>query len=238
MATPRIIQRALELRASAPLKERRPDRLFTKRLQEPREILRLVEKQEDGSELKLEARRQYVVALATAFEVYWREFFRFSLDRYRPSEETVSHLTKISVTLADVGAILGRKLTFGELISCAYSFRGPEALNSTASAILRFDAFSEFRERRFEIRVIPDRRHKKPLRKKWIRSGAEVLKAALPQLSRCFSIRNEVVHNMGTKFKLTQQDMFEIEGQTSTFDVFFSLFLEGELDICFGKKSR
>lgn len=237
MATPRLIQRALELRDAAPLRERRPQHIFTKRLERPRAILTLVEKHAESDEIRYEARRQYVVALATAFEVYWREFFRFSLDRYRPTESQVAHLTKVSVTLADVGAILGRKLTFGELISCAYSFRGVEALNAGASAVLQLDAFASFREQDFKLDVIPTKKEKKRPPTSFVHSGTKVLDAGLPKIRKCFEVRNEVVHNIGTKYQLSRHDLFEIEAQINTFNIFFSLFLQGEFDARFGKNA-
>ena len=60
MATPRLIQRALELRDAAPLRERRPQILFEKRLALPQEALMLVEKHADSDEVRFEARRQYI----------------------------------------------------------------------------------------------------------------------------------------------------------------------------------
>lgn len=233
MATPKLIERVLELRQAARLRERRPARLFETRLRRPRQVLSLVEKHADSEELRHEARRQYIVTLATAFEVYWREFFSFSLDQYRAPHASVSHLTKVSVTLADVGAIIGRKLTLGELISCAYSFQGVEALNAAASAVIEMDAFALFRKSNFRIDVVRKKGDEKPHPKPITQTGVDVLTSALPQVKRCFTIRNEVVHNIGRRVQPSLKELFEIEGCMSTFNVFFSLFLQGQFDTRF-----
>ncbi len=235
MAAPKLILRALELREAAPLRERRPAQLFTKRLEHPRRILALVESHAESDETKYEARRLYVVSLATAFEVYWREFFRFSLDRYRPSDSQVSHFTKVSLTLADVATVLGRKLTFGELVSCAFSFRGAEALNAAASSMLQIDAFTAFRSESFSIEVVRRKTDRGRVPKPTVYPGVQILRSAMPQLVKCYEIRNEVVHNLGNKHRLIPRDLFEIEGQMSTFNIFFSLFLEVQLELLFGK---
>lgn len=235
MPTPKLIQRALELREAAPLRERRPAQIFAKRLEHPRRVLALVEAHAESDETKYEARRLYVVSLATAFEVYWREFFRFSLDRYRPSDSKVSHLTKVTLTLADVATVLGRKLTFGELVSCAFSFRGVDALNVAASSVLQDDAFTAFRDKRFRIEVVRRKTDRGRIPKPTIYPGVQILRSALPQLTKCYDIRNEVVHNLGNKHRLISRDLFEIEGQMNTFNIFFSLFLEGQLELRFGK---
>jgi hypothetical protein len=65
--------------------------------------------------------------------------------------------------------------------------------------------------------------------------GAQVLKACAPQLTKCYDIRNEVVHNLGNKHKLILRDVYQLEDQTSTFNIFFSLFLESQFDLKFGE---
>lgn len=237
MTAPRPIQRALELRDAAPLKDRRPDRIFDKRLNEARELLDLAEEHAKSEAAKFEARRTYIVHLATAFEVYWREFFRATTDRVRPSSAGFSHLTKVTLTLAEMSTVLGRKLTLGELLSCAYSFRGVDALKFAASSVLQLDAFTEFGKTEYEIKVLPHKRLAKSLRRKiWRYKGAQILKSSLPLINECYRIRNETVHNTGFRVRLTRHEVFPMEAQMRTFNIFFSLFLQGRFEDKFLKK--
>ncbi|MBK8323404.1 MAG: hypothetical protein IPL06_11850 [Betaproteobacteria bacterium] len=199
----------------------------------PREVLRLVEQHASDEAMKEDARRQFVVSMATAFEMYWREFFRFSLDKRRPTDEQLAHLTKVTVTLADVGAILGRKLTFGELFACAYSFRGPDALNAASSAVLRANAFEEFANAKITVQPIETPNMRAPLPPLKVITGRDVLKSSLPGLERCFKIRNATVHDSARGLVLSPRDVGQMELQLSTFNIMVGAFVEGRLDKLF-----
>jgi len=239
MATPHPIQRAKRLRDAAPLKERRPERLFSNRLEEPWRILQLVEINMTNEATKLEARGMFVVSLATAFELYWREFFRAMINRYTKDGQSMGHLTKVSVSIGDVATFIGEKLTLGELISCAYSFRGPEALNLAASTILQVDAFGSFRKSKYMIKEVPRKNRASkhgPIAEDTV-LGKEILADTLPLLARCFTIRNETVHNFGKMYVVSRGDIFKMKAQIGTFNIFFGLFVERLLERRGNKRS-
>lgn len=228
MANTRVVQRAMGLRGVAPLKERRPERLFDRRLKEPWKILREIEDSDLDQRAKFEARRMFVVALATAFELYWREFFRVMIDQCARSGASLTHLTKTTVTLGDIATVIGERLTLGELVSCAYSFQGAEALGATASTVLKLEAFGSFRKMPYRFEEVPyrNRSRKHGASVATVISGREILDRAMPAISHCYSMRNETVHNLGTKYELTMADVTAMYEQVSTFNIFFGLFIE------------
>ena len=220
------IDKALEVRKSRHLKAKVPRRAFYNRVKRAQSVLELVEKAKTDQSVKYEARRNFLVSLCAAFETYWRDFIRETIDRNEPPSKRIRHLRKTSFTLSDVMTIVGRKLTLGELMASAYSFQSTSDVNLAVSHLLDIDAFSEFSRAKYEIKeVVPkrDSLKRKPLVETF--AGARIL-GHTARIDRCFEIRHETVHHTGSRYRVTARQVVEFHGSMSTFNLFFSLFIE------------
>lgn len=233
------IEKALILRKSARLRSREPMRLFRRRLREPERILGIIEGSEAPESSKQEARRQYLVAVCAAFESFWREFVRVSVDRHRVPRATLDALRGASFTIGELQSVLGRKLSLGELISCSYSFQGPDAVNSALSDILQFKVFSEFGSARFAVREVP--RKKSPKGRLLLNTeiaGTDILKRTLPAMQKAYTIRHDTVHNTGASHRVAEREVWTIGNAAWELNTLLGMHLEGKFDQLWGRPRR
>ena len=219
------VERALEIRKGSAWKSRDPYLAFQHRLSGPRRLLALAEGSPQKPRVKLEARRLFAVALCAAFESYWRDSVRVLVDYGGLGETPLRSLGKATFTLLDLQEVLGRKLTLGELAACSYTFQSPDVANQALSDVLGFDAFSEFKSTRFQVRQqlrrSGDRRRTRALTGI---TGAAILRA-VPIIEQCFEVRHDTVHHVGTTFRLRREDVFRFEHAMWLFNSCMALFL-------------
>lgn len=232
------VDKALVLRKSARLKAREPMRLFRRRLREPERVLDAIEHSSLRESSKQEARRQYLVAVCAGFESFWREFIRINVDAHRVPNSTLGALRGISFTIGDIKTVLGRKLSLGELVSCSYSFQGPDAVNASLSEILQCKVFSEFSTARFIIREVSRRRL--PKRRPLVMSeigGTDVLKSTLKYIKKAYEVRHDSVHNTGTIHRVGDREVRTIANAAWQFCTFLGMHLEGKVDNTWRRRS-
>jgi len=197
------LEKIAEIRRSEHLKASMPEDAFFSRLRWPKQLLDLAEKSSIPNAAKFEARRQYLVALCAAFEIYWRDFLRMCVDETRLGEKHLSHLSKQAFTIAEIATIVGRKVTFGELLSYSYRFQSTATVNRAFSEIFSFDAFARLGKERYAVFEVLRKRRKKgrvPMRATLL--GTDVLRIC-PKIDACFKIRHETVHNLGSLSRIT-----------------------------------
>jgi len=188
-----------------------PENAFLGRLRWPKKLLELAERSSIPGAAKFEARRQYLVALCAAFEIYWRDFLRMCVDESKLGEKQLSHLTKQSFTIAEIATIVGRKITFGELLSYSYRFQSTAIVNRAFSEVFAFDAFGLLGRKQYGVFEVVRKNRKKgrepfraPLR------GKDALKMC-PTIDACFKIRHEAVHNLGSLNRVSAKKVRDFE---------------------------
>jgi hypothetical protein len=221
------LQKAILIRESAYLKSQSPHIAYRNRLKGPEQILYIIESSNVKNSIKLEARRQYIVALCAAFETYWRDFFKLMVDLYKIPVEKGSQLNKIVFTFADMREIVGRKLTLGELVTTAYVFQSLDAVNQAASEILGIDAFRTFAESKIRVSEVPrknrSKKHGKLLQQDV--PGKTVFKN-ISNIEKAFKMRHETVHHTGTRYRPSQRDVLKFDGEMFNFKFYFSSFVD------------
>lgn len=223
----KAIEKALLLRKSARLRSKEPMRLFINRLREPNRILELVEREHASTAVRLEARRQFLVSVCAAFESYWRMFVRVNVDAHRIPARAWEHIKRTQFTLADIQNVVGRRLTIGELVSCAFPFQGPDAVNTSLSELLQTNIFTEFAKARFALREVPPT--SRPKKRRLFRSeltGQQVLRSTRHDLERCFEVRHDTVHNTGAVHRVTHRDALTIANSAWQFNAFLGMHVE------------
>jgi hypothetical protein len=225
------VEKALELRVASSMKSSEPMRAYHNRLRYPQKILSLVESGVERGGVKNEARRQYIVCLTAAFEVFWRDFFRALIDSNDFLPVKPSHLRRSTFTFLDVFEIVGKQLSLGELITCAYIFQSPAAVNQCASELLGIDAFGELRKTQFTIREVARKNRSSklptPLESKL---PGEVALRELPLIEECFSVRHETVHHTGSRLRISARRLGQFEHAVWLFNSLASMFIEGRAE--------
>lgn len=213
----RSTEKIAELRRFAHLKALDPERAFERRLEAPRRLLGLAEARISRGADKLEARRQYVVALCAAFEVFWRDFFRRCIDDAEITPMHVQHLTKPSAGIADVAFLLNKRVSLGEFVSCCYTFQSCETVDRAFSEVFKIGAFAEIAKEK--LRFV----EKGGVREGVVHGSQIVALASL--IDRCFEVRHETVHNMGVGFRPSLQQVRDFEAAMQLFNAVASRIL-------------
>lgn len=231
----RPLDKALALRKSPHLRAKEPRAVYERRLKAPRQILDLVESAGLPTRVKREARRLFAVTIAAAFESYWREFTRLTLDNASPSAQQLTSLRKVSFTVAEVHDIVRRQVSLGELVASAYSFQGFDAVAQAWSELLGIDFMTTLSKHRYTLVEIPRKNRSKrtPLGRAVI-LGREVLASHLEHLQRCYAVRHDTVHDTGARHVLSLRDTFEFESASVNLIIFPSLFVESEVTRLWG----
>ena len=199
--------------------------------------MQTIEQSQERSAVKLEARRLYLVCLCAAFETYWRDFFRLTVDRYHIAVDGNNYLNRATFSYSDVRSIVGRKLTLGELVSATFTFQSTSTVNQAASEILGIDAFKRFAKAQFMLQEVPPTNPSKNNRSLMENTFTGLV--ALRRRSiidKCFSIRHETVHHTGNRYRPSQAKVLEMDGAVFMFNTFFSLFVESRAEKL-GKKT-
>ena len=218
------VEKALQVRRNRHIKSPDPMLAYHRRVGVAREVWEVAEVH-GSPKAKREARRLFLVAVAAGFELYWRDFIRILIDEDEISIGTSPQLGRIQFSLSEVQQIVGRKMSFGELVSCAYTFQSAEMVNRALSDIFSIDVFGQLHREPLEFVEVP-RKNRSKMRGPLIRitvSGNDVLRL-VPQIQRCFEIRHSTVHDTGTRYNLTQKETMEIEAAIGLFNTYLQLF--------------
>ena len=226
-----IIEKILKLRKSAPLKAKEPFRAFRSRLSKPYAVLFIVEKNTKNNTLIHEARRQFVVSLASAYETYWRDFIKTTINDSEIKNLYLENIRNTKFSFDELHQIMGHKLTLGELISASYTFQSTDVINCVVKNIFNIDLFASFAKAKYKMtvrEVVKKRKNKKPRAFSQIIKGTDILRDR-KYIDRCFEIRHETVHDTGARFKLSSKNIQKMHGVMFYFNWFLSSKLEDEI---------
>lgn len=202
------VLKALKLRESLSRTSQKTLDRFYDILMEPKRLLEFVEDKTQRKELIQEARKNYIVALATAFEVFWREFIREAVDS---TEIKKAKFSKQKFSFDDLAMILGHKLTLGELVASVNNYQGIEALQEVSQEVFSFDFIGRFSKDEIEAF------EKGELL--WKITGEEILKDK-PHIDQGFEMRHQIVHDAGSGLNILKKQIDRIERAMGFFCVF------------------
>ncbi|MEE9170269.1 MAG: hypothetical protein V3U73_10910 [bacterium] len=213
------IDKALLLRKSKHLRSKEPYSAFRRRLRRPQEILTHIEENISDRGVKYEARRHYIVSMMAAFEIYWRDLLRRTIDEYELTTKQLTRVNEIKLNLLDLYRVTGEKLTVGELLTSAYSFQSHPGIEQLVGNLFKVGLYTELRLPHVEIVAGVD----------WKGAGAEefnnsvidlVVKEIIPTIDRCQMIRNHTVHDTGTLYRPSSETIGQYRLHVSVFNVF------------------
>jgi len=226
----KAIDKALAVRRNWPFKSPDPRIAYRNRTRRAWSILNLVEKHGSPS-VRYEARRLFIVATCAAFESFWRDIIRDTIDQGGISLRSAPQLGKVMFSVADVSEVLGQRLTLGELVAVAYTFQSPEAVDQALSDVLGIKAFSEFANWEVVFREVPRKnrsRKRGPLLKASFK-GSVPLKSIF-DIHRAFAVRHDTVHDTGARHWLSGIETNRLAHSVWEFNEFLSLFVERRLE--------
>jgi hypothetical protein len=226
----KALEKALAVRRNWPFRSPDPRIAYRNRIRRAHGVLTLIEKH-GSSQVRYEARRLFIVAVCAAFEAFWRDIVRDAIDEGGISLKSAPQLGKVTFSVSDLSEVLGQRLTLGELVSAAYTFQSPEAVDQALSEVLGIKAFAEFAKWELKVREVPRKnrsRKRGPLLKATFKG--DVWLKAIPNIHRAFAVRHDTVHDTGARHWLTTIQTHRLQHAVWEFNEFFSLFIERRLD--------
>jgi hypothetical protein len=214
-----------ELRRFKRLVSRDPLTGFHRRIWWPRELLALSEQHADSLAVKYEARRMYIVSLCAAFEIFWRDFMKVCVDEARLSHQDLQHMSKPVIGISDVALMIDQKANIGELVSCSYTFQGCDVIDRAFSEIFRFRPYQLIEKTKLKM-LEPQSGTKIEL------TGEDILNER-NIIDRCFQVRHETVHNVGSGFRPSLASIAEGERAMIAFNSLCSHLIGNEIFINF-----
>jgi hypothetical protein len=222
------LDKIFELRKYWRLSHSRPMAVYHNRIRRPKQIISLVEQQSPPSPILQEARRQYVVTLACAFEVFWRQLVRDCVDAKGLDKTKLKGLENVKMSLTEVATVFHDDITFGELVSCSLPLQSVAQVNKSISTLVGVDAFAEFRN--FKVRYTEVVRNPKKKARFWIETIGPIALKKCSEIDICFDIRHDYVHSLGYRHRLSSRKLFMIEHSIWFFNVFFGMYVESKFE--------
>lgn len=159
-------------------------------------------------------RKQQIVSLVTAFEVYMREFFIFYVDTSGIKIDEFLYKTKREYTLKDISQIVGqlkeRKIGFGDLLAYGYSFQKLFEIKDAYKMLLGIDIFTDIKK--FELTIKSGKKQR--LEMDYYKLLQELL-----------DLRHSIVHDINFRRKIPYDTVVELYNNLHAFVDYFDYFM-------------
>jgi len=156
------------------------------------EFLRFIEGMKAKKEIKLEARKHFVISCVSGMELYFKKIIIVFVNSGWVHERFLTYIKQDKVTLADIYEIEKNRISLGEIISVTYSFQNLDSINRIMSEMFGIrDFISEIKNYRLNIEEDDED------------SLNIVLQEDYPdfykKISELVELRNIIVHHMGPR---------------------------------------
>jgi len=148
-----IKERIIEARLARRGRSSVPYSFFLDKIDLADKLLGIINKRTRDPRLLREARGQFVTSATTAFEVYFREMLRKSIDEGQVDIGKVPELEKERISVADLEWMKTKHVSAGELAYSAYNFQSLENINKVFSGVIGRDFISAVRERTYDCPI-------------------------------------------------------------------------------------
>lgn len=222
----RTITRALDYRKSLPQTAREPFRAFLSRLDHPISVLHMVEASRVPSAIAFEARRQFIICLCAAFELFWRTFFRTAVNTRSAAEIDLTKVRNRTFRFDEVSTILHTRLTLGELLTFSFGFQGPNAVSDFAKDVFRLDLAGILGNAKLTATIEAVERADQQTEGRCVVVAGDAILRERPLIERCFAIRNEAAHASGARYRPSAQSVESYYDAMCRFNMYASVALD------------
>lgn len=215
----------LEARKNRKQRKSDPFSIFSERYFLIIDLLDKIHKKVRNKYLLQEAKNQTIIAIVSAFEIYFKDLVLSLLEKKLIKEEDVID-KEDKINLFDLKEILKNKMTIAELIVWQYDFGNLFGIQRFFSNGFNLDFISELKKTAFRIR-------KKgswlsftqiPIENK-INDDLYLDNDFYGNIQRVLNIRNNIVHDFNPKFNLTKREVNGLTGNILDFILFVDIYL-------------
>ena len=139
----RAIINRINLKRESKRKHILPHDNFLEKISAAVKLIAFVEEKKAKKEIRIEARKHFVVTCISAMEVYFKRVEEIFIHGQWVKNDFLDILKQNKITLADLLEIDKRELSLGEIVSASHSFEDLESINRVYSKMLGVTDFIE-----------------------------------------------------------------------------------------------
>lgn len=210
------LQIIIKQRKNRRKRSRVPLTLFLEKYEDSEKLLDKIYQKISSRGLNQEARKQHIISLVTAFEVYIKETFVRLIDK-----EKLEHSNLIKkewkFNFEEVQFIVEKRISPGELIASHYNFQKLENIEEAFSNLLNLKFLSELKKYTF---YLDDEK------KDFIKLDENYY----VKLQKLLDLRHDFTHDINFKDFIRLNDIRDLSSNLLTFVILTALFIEDYLD--------
>jgi len=194
----RYIKKIDEMRSLLGKRWEYPYDTFLEKIYLSRQLIQLVEKSNIKKEIKIEARKNFIINCITAVEVFFKDMI-IGLDWFEVlNEDGIDELLSEKITLTEAWLLFKTKnISLGEIIAAKFSFQSLPEINKIMKKLLGVSNFLKEVEQ-YEVTEIDEDNEEEKVK--------FVLKDAYPdwrkKVQEIFELRHKFVHQVSFKGRI------------------------------------
>ncbi|HBD93352.1 MAG: hypothetical protein A2015_10450 [Spirochaetes bacterium GWF1_31_7] len=205
-----LLQRALRnTRSFSPV-----DNYF-KQLEVIEDLYFEIEKNIESSKLIQQARKQLVISLVSALEVYFKDSLMTAYDSGSFNDSYLVKRLQKRFLLKDIQDIIKNKITIGEVLASIFTFSNLKAVNKIFSSLIGKNFFKELNEYQFELKSQADEESDIPTINKTTMLNED--RRVYFNLKELYSIRPFITHDQPEKSSISE---FQVQYFISSAELF------------------
>ncbi len=205
-----LLQRALRnTRSFSPV-----DNYF-KQLEVIEDLYFEIEKNIESSKLIQQARKQLVISLVSALEVYFKDSLMTAYDSGSFNDSYLVKRLQKRFFLKDIQDIIKNKITIGEVLASIFTFSNLKSVNKVFSSLIGKNFFKELNEYQFELKSQADEESDIPTINNTTMLNED--RRVYFNLKELYSIRPFITHDQPEKSSISE---FQIQYFISSSELF------------------
>lgn len=191
-----LLQRALRnTRSQSPVEN------FLKQQELIEDLYFEIEKNIDSEELVQQARRQVVISLVSALEVYFKDTLKQSYDSGVFKNSFLLKKIRKRFYFNDIENIIDNKVSLGELLASVFTFQSLSSVNKVFSQLIGRNMFNQINTFEFELQVEETDGHSHPGQKTTILNEDRKVYRRIDEL---YSLRPFLTHDQLERSEISE----------------------------------
>ena len=174
-----------------------------------------IEKNIESSKLIQQARKQLVISLVSALEVYFKDSLMTAYDSGSFNDSYLVKRLQKRFLLKDIQDIIKNKITIGEVLASIFTFSNLKAVNKIFSSLIGKNFFKELNEYQFELKSQADEESDIPTINKTTMLNED--RRVYFNLKELYSIRPFITHDQPEKSSISE---FQVQYFISSAELF------------------
>ena len=170
----------------------------------------------ESKELLQESRRQYIISMITALEVFLKDKFIELIDKNKLDYKNVAKRTK-KFTVEEIGIIIEKDMSMGEIIAEYFNFQNLDSIDNAFSDLFNCNFFNELKKYRWYYTGTQN--------DEYIQIDGDFY----PKLKHWIDLRHDFVHDINFQVNITDDNIHRLDSDFIVFVEIINSVIENNL---------